>query len=47
MQRLNQRPGASRSARLLIIPQAGHQMMIDNPDGFDNAIREALRDHRE
>jgi pimeloyl-ACP methyl ester carboxylesterase len=44
---LNQRSNASKAARLIVIPRAGHQMMIDNPDGFHDAIREALEDHRE
>jgi pimeloyl-ACP methyl ester carboxylesterase len=44
---LNKRSSASKSARLLIVPRAGHQMMIDNPDGFHNAVREALEDHQE
>ncbi len=45
--RLNKRPGISHRARLLIVHKAGHQMMIDNPDGFHETIEEALRDHRE
>jgi hypothetical protein len=44
---LNRRPNASKSARLLIIPRAGHQMMIDNPHAFHDAIQEALKDHKE
>ena len=44
---LNRRPNASKSARLLVIPRAGHQMMIDNPDGFHDAVREALENHKE
>ncbi|CAF1425289.1 unnamed protein product [Adineta steineri] len=44
---LNQRSGGSNSARLIIIPRAGHQMMIDNPDGFHDAVRQALEDHEE
>ena len=47
VERLNQRPDASQSARLIVIPRAGHQMMVDNPDGFHDAIQEALHDHRE
>lgn len=47
VERLNQRENATRSARLIVIPRAGHQMMIDNPDGFHDAIKEALRGHRE
>ncbi len=41
---LNKRPNASESARLRIIPRAGHQMMIDNPDGFHAAVQQALED---
>jgi pimeloyl-ACP methyl ester carboxylesterase len=44
---LNRRPNASKSARLFVIPRAGHQMMIDNPDAFHDAIREALENHKE
>ncbi|UJR27999.1 hypothetical protein I4U23_009257 [Adineta vaga] len=44
---LNKRPNASKSARLIVIPRAGHQMMIDNPDGFHEAIQQALEDHTE
>ncbi len=44
---LNRRPNASESARLFIIPRAGHQLMIDNPDGFHAAIQEALENHEE
>ncbi len=47
MKSLNKRPNFSKLARLLIIPRAGHQMMIDNPDGFHDAILQALEDHRE
>ncbi|CAF0885652.1 unnamed protein product [Rotaria sordida] len=39
---LNRRINCSNSARLLIIPRAGHQMMIDNPDEFHEAVRTAL-----
>ncbi len=45
--RLNRRPDASKPARLFIVPNAGHQMMIDNPDGFHEAVRKALDDHQE
>ncbi|CAF2732566.1 unnamed protein product [Rotaria sp. Silwood2] len=41
---LNRRINSSNSARLIVIPRAGHQMMIDNPDGFHDAIRRALQD---
>lgn len=44
---LNQRPNASKSAQHFIIPRAGHQLMIDNPDGFHAAIQEALENHEE
>jgi pimeloyl-ACP methyl ester carboxylesterase len=44
---LNKRLNAARSARLFIVPDAGHQLMIDNPDGFHDAIRKALEDHQE
>jgi pimeloyl-ACP methyl ester carboxylesterase len=44
---LNRRPNASKSARLFTIPRAGHQMMIDNPDGFHAAIQQALENHEE
>ncbi|CAF3339866.1 unnamed protein product [Rotaria sp. Silwood1] len=39
---LNRRINGSNSARLIVIPRAGHQMMIDNPDGFHDAIQRAL-----
>ena len=41
---LNARVNSSESAQLLVVPQAGHQMMIDNPDGFHRAIERALVD---
>lgn len=41
---LNQRLNSERSARLMVIPHAGHQMMIDNPDGFHEAIQKAIDD---
>ncbi|CAF3197414.1 unnamed protein product [Rotaria socialis] len=41
---LNQRLNVAKSARLIVIPRAGHQMMIDNPDGFHEAIRQAIED---
>ncbi len=44
---LNKRSNAAKSARLFIIPRAGHYLMIDNPDGFHDAVREALKDHEE
>ena len=44
---LNSRPNGDGTAQLIVIPKAGHQMMIDNPDGFHRAIEKALRDHRE
>ncbi len=44
---LNKRSNTSKQARLLVIPHAGHQLMIDNPVGFHDAIREALADHEE
>jgi hypothetical protein len=47
VQSLNQRKDASKSARLLVVPHAGHQLMIDNPDAFHEAVRQALADHKE
>lgn len=44
---MNSRINRSESARLIVIPRAGHQMMIDNPDGFHQAIQQALEDHQE
>ncbi|CAF1511615.1 unnamed protein product [Adineta ricciae] len=44
---LNERQDAAESARLIVIPRAGHQMMIDNPDGFNQAVEQALEDHQE
>jgi pimeloyl-ACP methyl ester carboxylesterase len=44
---LNKRSNAAKSARIFIIPRAGHQLMIDNPVGFHDAIREALADYEE
>jgi pimeloyl-ACP methyl ester carboxylesterase len=44
---LNKRPNFSKLAKVIIIPRAGHQMMIDNPDGFHDAVEEALEDHEE
>jgi len=41
---LNKRPGASSSAQLVIVPHAGHQMMIDNPDEFHKAVEKVLSD---
>lgn len=37
-------PLASTAVRQTTIPAAGHQMMLDNPDGFAGAIRDAI-DH--
>jgi pimeloyl-ACP methyl ester carboxylesterase len=44
---LNKRSNAAQSARLFIIPRSGHQMIIENPGGFHDAVREALEDHEE
>ncbi len=44
---LNKRFNAAKSARIFIVPHAGHQLMIDNPVGFHDAVREALADHEE
>jgi pimeloyl-ACP methyl ester carboxylesterase len=44
---LNKRSNTSKQARLLVIPCAGHQLMIDNPVGFHDAVREALEDNEE
>jgi pimeloyl-ACP methyl ester carboxylesterase len=44
---LNKRSNTSKQARLLVVPHAGHQLMIDNPGGFHDAVREALADHEE
>lgn len=39
---LNGRSHRSTSARLIVIPEAGHQMMIDNPEEFHKAIFETI-----
>jgi pimeloyl-ACP methyl ester carboxylesterase len=44
---LNQRSQQALSGRLILIRNAGHQMMIDNPAGFHDAVEQALVDHRE
>jgi len=44
---LNKRSNTSKKARLFIIPCSGHQLMIENPDGFHDAVREALEDDEE
>lgn len=44
---MNNRPNGDETAQLIVIPNAGHQMMIDNPDGFHRAVEKALENHRE
>jgi pimeloyl-ACP methyl ester carboxylesterase len=29
--------------RVVVVPQAGHQMMFDNPEGFAQAVADAVR----
>lgn len=44
---MNNRPNGDDTAQLIVIPNAGHQMMIDNPDGFHRAVEKALENHQE
>jgi pimeloyl-ACP methyl ester carboxylesterase len=44
---LNNRVNHLPLSQLIVVPNAGHQMMIDNPDGFHNAIEQAFENHED
>ena len=42
---MNNRPDHPNSARLVIVSDAGHQLAIDNPDEFHEAVFQAIENH--